>query len=577
MLRKSTCGHCCTLSDNQDSIFYSQNYIQIMKTKTFFRFFLLGVMTLFTLGAWAQPDKDYLCFTATGASSVTLNKVSNPTEVALETSKDGTSWSDYTIGTAIELADGDKVYFRNKSKTPATSFSTENYSKGSHYKFAMTGSIAASGNVMSLIDQNCSITDISAESYKSCFFELFKDCTSLTAAPKLPATKLVRSCYYYMFSGCTGLKTAPELPAMTLASSCYSDMFSGCTELVTAPELPATTLAENCYTKLFKDCTKLNYVKVGFTAWYNEVIGNMDWLRNAGKQATDKVFVYPASLEIQRRNDGHVPSGWTMSAILNDHEAYTKRASVTDFETANVTYKRSFAKEGEYEALYLPFSVTMTSDLLEKVTIAKIYMVSTKGSVVGGAQDAGVDVVVVKALEEGESTKPHTPYFIRSKAGTDLEFVQEGTDIYPAERLKNMQVIGAQPGHITCATTMDSYDFIGSYTGETLNQEDGKSIYVLQNGGLNKVTAETPLPCNRWKMVKTPTEWNDNYIAPSAKAKMQIITLGEDETTGIIGLDARMNADSTNDAIYTPAGVAVHKQQLTPGLYIQHGKKFIVK
>ena len=251
---------------------------------------------------------------------------------------------------------------------------------------------------------------------------------------------------------------------------------------------------------------------------------------------------------------------------LNDAEPYT---ATEDIENVTVNYKRTFAATGKYEALYLPFSVTMTEDLLSKITISKIYMVSTKGSVEGGATDAGVNVVVVKTLGLGESTKPHTPYFIRLKDGTDLEFTQENTDIYAAT--------DAQPGHIECATTMDKYDFIGSYTGETLTPEAGKAIYVLQGGALHKLTSETDLPCNRWQMVKTPTEWNDDYKAPVSQAMTSIVTLGEDETTGIIGLDASMSADSANDAIYTPAGVAVSKQQLIPGLYIQYGKKFIVE
>lgn len=145
-------------------------------------------------------------------------------------------------------------------------------------------------------------------------------------------------------------------------------------------------------------------------------------------------------------------------------------------ENATVAYTRTFAAEGQYEAFYLPFSVTMTEDLMEKVTIAKIYMVSTKGSVVGGSQDAGVNVVVVKTLGEGESTMPHTPYFIRSEAGTDLEFTQEGTTLYASTT--------AYPGHIDCSTTMDTYDFIGTYTGEELTPQAGSLIYIMQNGGL---------------------------------------------------------------------------------------------
>ncbi len=90
-----------------------------------------------------------------------------------------------------------------------------------------------------------------------CYREMFQSCTSLTTAPSLPATTLADFCYYYMFSGCTSLTTAPSLPATTLADYCYMSMFSGCTSLTTAPSLPATTLADYCYLSMFQSCTSL--------------------------------------------------------------------------------------------------------------------------------------------------------------------------------------------------------------------------------------------------------------------------------------------------------------------------------
>ena len=44
-------------------------------------------------------------------------------------------------------------------------------------------------------------------------------------------------------------------PAM--ASYCYNSMFQGCTSLTAAPSLPATTLANNCYNSMFYLCTKI--------------------------------------------------------------------------------------------------------------------------------------------------------------------------------------------------------------------------------------------------------------------------------------------------------------------------------
>jgi hypothetical protein len=92
---------------------------------------------------------------------------------------------------------------------------------------------------------------------ESCYAEMFKNCYSLTTAPILPATTLASACYELMFCECDGLTTAPELPAMTLADECYNGMFYDCTNLTQAPELPAMTLVDRCYYYMFYMCTSL--------------------------------------------------------------------------------------------------------------------------------------------------------------------------------------------------------------------------------------------------------------------------------------------------------------------------------
>ena len=92
----------------------------------------------------------------------------------------------------------------------------------------------------------------------NCYANMFEGCKSLTKAPELPATKLAYGCYYFMFSDCSALTTAPkELPAKELANSCYTGMFCRCTSLTSAPQLPATELANGCYERMFDGCTLL--------------------------------------------------------------------------------------------------------------------------------------------------------------------------------------------------------------------------------------------------------------------------------------------------------------------------------
>ena len=206
---------------------------------------------------WAQQQGgstppvllDWLCFTAEeDGSSVALSTTGSPTSTpVLQTSSNGVNWASYTIGSTITLAEqGDKVYFKGDNAVFSTSVDD-------YYKFSMTGQVAASGNVMSLVDSSCQQTTVAQYMFRG----LFAGCSALTTPPDLPAITVAKECYRSMFSECTSLTEAPELPAMSLVNSCYYRMFYGCTALTSAPELPATTLGQACYYGMFSGCTAL--------------------------------------------------------------------------------------------------------------------------------------------------------------------------------------------------------------------------------------------------------------------------------------------------------------------------------
>ena len=135
----------------------------------------------------------------------------------------GETWVPLSNGEQVSLAHkGDKVLLRGDNPT-GLSISVITFTR-----FIMSGKIAASGSVMSLLDYYGTSTTIPNE---CCFHKLFFECESLTQAPELPATTLADKCYYFMFQGCSNLTKAPELPATTLAIDCYHDMFGDCTSL----------------------------------------------------------------------------------------------------------------------------------------------------------------------------------------------------------------------------------------------------------------------------------------------------------------------------------------------------------
>lgn len=210
---------------------------------------------------YTSPDPNHLSFTSkqNGSTIGITSTLTSDTPPDFEYSYDTVTWMPWTYTTTsslsyyihffstITLNYNERIYVRSHASTLNDNDGT-NIDVCSY--FFMSGKISAAGNIQSLINYSDSAPDW-------CYFNLFRYCTSLTTAPKLPATTLGAYCYYSMFEGCSSLITPPELPATTLSEGCYSHMFQGCGSLVTTPSLPATTLANHCYNEMFRGCTSL--------------------------------------------------------------------------------------------------------------------------------------------------------------------------------------------------------------------------------------------------------------------------------------------------------------------------------
>ena len=260
------------------------------------------------------PSKDVdditkpLTFKATQDGSTVKIAKYGATSGSFEISRDGgNTWSDYTVrdygsGASITLNTGDEVSFRSSyDRTSAQNESQYCY-------FRMTGKIEAWHNVMSLYRKDDFATYESVVRFS--FVNLFKDCTSLTKAPALPATTLADSCYYHMFDGCASLTKAPVLPATTLAAYCYFSMFYGCTSLTKAPDLPETTLNIRCYQDMFYGCSSLNEVRCKISSSYSSSdipTYTSNWLSNVASTGT---FYTNTDANWPSGASG-VPTGWT--------------------------------------------------------------------------------------------------------------------------------------------------------------------------------------------------------------------------------------------------------------------------
>jgi hypothetical protein len=114
-----------------------------------------------------------------------------------------------------------------------------------------------------------------------------------------------------MFKNCTSLTAAPALPATTLAVDCYSGMFYGCTSLTAAPALPAATLANDCYFQMFKSCTSLNSI----TMLATDITASFclyEWVSGVAASGT---FYKNSAATWNVTGTNGVPPGWNVEIV----------------------------------------------------------------------------------------------------------------------------------------------------------------------------------------------------------------------------------------------------------------------
>lgn len=160
-----------------------------------------------------NEDKDYLTFNALESAIISSEQIGNPSVAGLMYSVNGEEFKPYSVGQNIHLNTGSHVRFYNFYGSLSTS-------RSDYFHFLINGEVAASGNILSLLDHIGPEETLPAY----CFYRLFADQSDLRTAPELPSLEMSVGCYAYMFSG-TGIYSSPHLPAKHVGGSCYEGMF----------------------------------------------------------------------------------------------------------------------------------------------------------------------------------------------------------------------------------------------------------------------------------------------------------------------------------------------------------------
>lgn len=211
---------------------------------------------------WEDRPADEFCITAEAAGTVMYSGSGLQYSQYTDSWND---WADYTANTDLSVAAGERVRFRGTGACNGT--------------FTSIANISVGGNIMSLI---------AGENYPA-------------------ATSMPSSAFASLFKNAGKLVSARELILPTFVStSCYQSMFEGCSSLTAAPELPATDLADRCYASMFKLATNLHSVKLSATSIGTDSFDN--WLASVGDWG---FLLKPKTLNLDQNSDSGVPTGWS--------------------------------------------------------------------------------------------------------------------------------------------------------------------------------------------------------------------------------------------------------------------------
>lgn len=231
-------------------------------------------------------------------------------------------------------------------------------------------------------------------------------------------------------------------------------------------------------------------------------------------------------------------------------------------EIGTLTYRRTLPNQ-EWNALYVPFEIPVTDELLNLYDIAYANNMHAYDNDDNGEIDE-LEMEVIK-IKQGTLHANH-PYYIRAKneEAQELVMTYEDAAIYPTESTT-----------MTCQSFYTTFTFTGIYSAMNADDFaaiDGTHYAIAVEGGWWQTEGLNPF---RVYMTITERDGSPVKVSQAALTRVRIVTRGEmgEGTTGIEEIGEQKTADNE---IYDLQGRKI--DEITEsGIYIIDGKKIFIK
>ena len=244
---------------------------------------------------------------------------------------------------------------------------------------------------------------------------------------------------------------------------------------------------------------------------------------------------------------------------LNDAQDNTTTLTSNNGKVVNVTLDgRTLYKDGSWNTLCLPFDVADIYD----TPLASLEGVIVK-TLSSSDYDGTTKTLTLNFGEATSSLKAGVPYIIKWNTTGD-----------PINRPR---FEGVAISNTLTPVTTKYVDFVGSFSPVSLTGGDRSVLYLGADNTL--YYPSTDMTVGSCRAVFRLKDITAGDLASGANARRFVLNFGDgDETTGIISIDnGQLIIDNSMDAWYTLDGRRLTGKPTAKGLYINNGRKVVIK
>lgn len=241
-----------------------------------------------------------------------------------------------------------------------------------------------------------------------------------------------------------------------------------------------------------------------------------------------------------------------------------------DVPYEKITYTRNF-KNTNWQALYVPFEIPVTEELLEDFEVAYIYDTRQYD----WNDDGEVDEVVIESFKKKNGVlDANYPYLIRAREKGEKSIIVTDAMLYTTVE-----------NSYDCSSMFETYSFTGTYSrmpAILLPQDEG--YYALSGGVWQPIAEGASLGAFRFYL-KIERRNQNAPVALARSIRMRIVDENgvEDGTTGIDNSQLIIDKQSSQTEgksnlqlmIYDLQGRRIIDTDNLKGLYIVNGRKMV--